>query len=641
MPLENRTDKPLATPDPSYQLPGSATPPEATAGHALRMDWPPPGLERVQGQAWPIIGGLGIGGALMVSPVLWATATDQPFWNVGTDGGSLWSTLAFLIVDVLVLIEAYTHLASVLRECAHAARMGFGWRLITLAAADHASDAGQLITASGSFADVRDSTRRAVLHGRIYGSISYLIGVAWLPIVFPATLVAASLRLISDSTLWIITLVPASMFLIAGFLLRLREQWHRRRHRRGGQSARDIERQRGLAALWHYSFIQRAGNFPAGNPEARWFNVARFATLIGPLLLLVPMLYVISATGTGLAIHDGLFMQYGGVKRKLAAVEALRPYRAPVDTTITPQQAAASLYSLMMSGQKAAGMLRLPAREYPAWPQVNGDSLRNISGRFAPLTPERREYIAQLVEHPGLAEFKTAGMARDADILGAALILPLPDSLTLNTLPIPKFQPVRQGASIQLAYAALLLDRSAPEQAELAIKQVIGVGLLMVDNSRTMLDVLVGAGLAEMGGNALAEFYRATGRPDAAQSISEAREAAHRASIIATAGNSEPTPDRVLEEAPRLVLQETLPPGLRWEMFTVFNSFAPCANLHNVLFGLGPDYESWLADARSSLVRYPADGELFAVARHGAFGTRSKSAPLCGTQGALFVLRDM
>ncbi|MSR20182.1 MAG: hypothetical protein EXR91_04280 [Gemmatimonadetes bacterium] len=43
------------------------------------LSWPPPGLERLQGSIWRVIGVSWIGSLVLVLPLLWALAVEQPF----------------------------------------------------------------------------------------------------------------------------------------------------------------------------------------------------------------------------------------------------------------------------------------------------------------------------------------------------------------------------------------------------------------------------------------------------------------------------------------------------------------------------------------------------------------------------------
>ena len=195
-------------------------------------------------------------------------------------------------------------------------------------------------------------------------------------------------------------------------------------------------------------------------------------------------------------------------------------------------------------------------------------------------------------------------------------------------LPIPHFRGVRDGANAHVALAALELSLGRRDQAELTLRELISVGFVLIDEGSTIIDGMIGTRLVDAGAEALERLYSATGRSGEAENLMWVRNgmenALERASVTRSAFNAEGG----LRTMPDAVLNETVVRGLRWEYFLTFTTLAPCVNLNKVVFGLGQNYEQWLADAEQALVRRPSDEELFRFLEKGWFrGAGGVEAP--------------
>jgi hypothetical protein len=128
----------------------------------------------------------------------------------------------------------------------------------------------------------------------------------------------------------------------------------------------------------------------------------------------------------------------------------------------------------------------------------------------------------------------------------------------------------------------------------------------------------MGIALVNMGGDALEELHRRTGREQDAERIRWARAAAAKSASMAQVGNTEQDVHTRLRGIPDLVEREDALRGLRWEYLATFNLLAPCINLQKTVFGPDATYGEWMERARRSLVRVPGEIALFDLARGGA-----------------------
>lgn len=611
----------------------------------LDARWPPPGLESIHGTLWNLIGGLGIGGVLMIAPLLWATAFDPPFSQAGSAQGSAWATLAAAAIDFFVLIEAYTQLYAGLRVARLAAEQGYGWRLIAHVAADGPRDAGFIMTGTRAFTDVDELRRRRILDARLFGSLAYLAGVLWLPIVFPLALLLALSGVLSSTSVWLLALLPIAVLLFAGFLMRSRENVLRR----GVVS----EGAHGDAShSWLTSWRRNVSpGIDLGGARPRFFSRARVIVLIGVLLLMVPMWFALDNTASTVLMDAGFFGDFGRAQRRFAAAEALRVYALPHDSSITPAAAAAALYSIAVSGEERDPLMRSPERAYPGWDGEFGSSaaMRNVrlsAGgviwriREDSLTGEQRAQIEQLARHPMLREFAITSRAKTLDLNSAAYVVPLPDTLSLVHLPVVPFRAVRNAANVKMSHAALLADAGRLAEAEREVAEVMSTGFLLMEARGYLITALVGVSLVEGGASALEAIYSHVRDTVKVQRLRVTRASGERAARIAQAGRSGRMGAAIFEQIPNLVLDRAVTPGLRWEMFTTLTTYVPCLNQHNVLFGPGRDYDEWVAQARAELVQSAADAEIFELVRNGIAGSREHRGNLCGAKGMITARRQ-
>lgn len=250
-----------------------------------------------------------------------------------------------------------------------------------------------------------------------------------------------------------------------------------------------------------------------------------------------------------------------------------------------------------------------------------------------------RDYFARVAAHPAHADFARLSRASSADIAGGRYD-PLGDTIGLYRLPIPRYSGIRLGAYAHIGKAIHETVQGRNADAERSLREVIGVGRLLMDDGPTVIDNLVGAVLVSHGGDALEAFYRATGRAEEAERLEWARSAATRAAERVGAGQlrrfTSGAALAALEASPAIVLDTTVSRGVRWERFMLVSTLTPCLNLHRTVFGPDEDYEEWLEDARASLVVHPREAEFFDLARQGHFLSAGRREP--GALGAFLNL---
>ena len=194
-----------------------------------------------------------------------------------------------------------------------------------------------------------------------------------------------------------------------------------------------------------------------------------------------------------------------------------------------------------------------------------------------------------------------------------------PAGMTIASIPIPRFSGMREAAFAHIAAAALDQADGRTAAAEQKLREVVSVGFLLGDDGATLIENLVGHVLVSTGGTALASFYRTTGREAQADRIGELAAAATRAAER----SQRPPPvgvESFVRSLPAMVQDTAMVRGFRWEYFMLTTTLTPCINLHRMVFGPDEAYRAFEERAHASLVRFPSEEKLFALARAGYWG---------------------
>jgi hypothetical protein len=260
-------------------------------------------------------------------------------------------------------------------------------------------------------------------------------------------------------------------------------------------------------------------------------------------------------------------------------------------------------------------------RRYDPWPReskpVTMPNLEAFGTQLIPrataLTAEEIAYLERVVQYPALADLSRVARAPAADVAGARLNIELLAGTSLFELPVPRFTGLRDATQFHTAKAVLELSRGEAEAAETTLREVISIGLLVMRESQTMIDVLIGTSIAANGAASLQSLYRATGRHDEADALLRPQQGIDRMEEVTRALRADGDMDALLRRSMDMTANDALPRGMRWEGLRTIQVGAGCLNPHTVVFGHGRQYADWVEATRASLVRYPSEQALFDV----------------------------
>jgi len=592
----------------------------------------------MQGDLARIAGTGALAGGVLVLPLLFVVARRQTFASLGPFADAWWVILVLATVGLGFAADVFASIARVLRRTAAALESGYDARTVAYVLADHRKDMGFLLQGGRHFSVLTASQREDVARLRVWALACHALAGLWLPVVLGLALLAAARGLLGDTGVWALTLTPAALLYVVGGTL---GAWEDSRVRRARSTwfqqpwASDLDGEE--IDVWRSDLAQRRGE--AAPPARRGIRsrqgLYRAAMAMGFLaaVVAVPVLTLVPTSAIGPVLALVALPRFDRVQQRAAEVEAFRGYGVAADPAISPLEAGQLLQELLYVGSTRAPAIgemdplrRLPQAWLPRMESANplgsephrwAEELfqRVAEGR----TPEMTKYMEAVASNPAHAVFSRLARAAELDAAAGRWETTFPRGLTMASVPIPRFGELREGAYAHVAAAALAQSRGRSAEAEVLIREVISVGMLLGDQGPTLIENLIGHVVAEFGGTALERFYTVTGRDDDAGRLRAVRDAARRSAGRIHGSNPEGI-ESFVRSLPDLVADTGTVRGLRWEFFTLTATVSPCLNLHRMVFGPEEQYEGFVENARSSLVRWPSEEKLFDLARSGYWG---------------------
>ena len=586
-----------------------------TPGAADALEWPPPGLERARGALWRMISMPMVGSLLLLLPLLAVVTMDNAgFANIRDSWPLLLGFSA--IAGFAAFGRGGEHLLRLRIPFSQAARLGYGWGTLMEVIADRRADTGSLIAGTREYA-VLTVNERAVLR------VLRVMQAALLALAAPLALVAAvtSLilrggehggeRLLLASSLWTL-LGLAGTGVACGVYERMRLSAVRRKRALRPRHTSEME----LAPAWDTAFERsRAGQWlGSGAPVRRIFTVS--GALIGGMLILLSaatLLMVSTMTVIGLFVSGLMFPDaYAVSAYQTQRHTGVELYRVPGHGSTTPTEAGESLLIISSTGRprKLSSIETRPGGAPPVWRRVTPPptlfpraaelpwTSAAILAAAKGLSAEQRDVLTRAAAHPARDEFARAARADSADLYSA--LLKLPSSRPTGPFEFPEVQmyPVTEAAESNAARAAIEVADHHVATAERQGKEIISVGLLLLD-SHMLRDNRVGQTMVARGVSTLEAVYVATGREHDARVLLD--------SVVNASTHRERPPARLTIGALRETMRNgNLARGARMEALLPILVHS-CADPKHLLFGVDDEFRQTVSYARDSLARFPSE----------------------------------
>jgi hypothetical protein len=592
---------------------------------------------------------LGFGSLILALPILLSVTLPQGFNSAGAFGAAWWLPGLTSAVGLMIMLPALTGLFSFFRTGQQASLHGIDLATILQVGADHAGDTAALIQGTRAYRALDPKRRDTAVRARVWAMLLVLSAAIWLTVGWALALLLASRGFLGPTGVWILAMGPAALSLGGGAMAKGWEgtalqpafgRFFRRPWRNPGQQE--------AAKIWGEGVrrfrAERGENVVSGGVPS--FAGTASVLLLAGLTTLSTVGFTL-ASAVGPVVAEVTVAPFSATALKFAEASALRYLRLPPDQEISPTRAGEALQVLASAGGTNRGepVWKDPVRmlEAPFFPRGVESPLElrreKWPSELLPLAaqglpPEQEAFLREVAAHPGPQEFETLARAPGADILGARLQLPLPEGISSWDIPGPRLSALRDGAYALVARAVVQFLDGSPEEAEMTLRTLLSAGLLLADESPTLIDGLVGLVMAGGAANALEDLYDLSGRDADAERLREVRAAAKTAAEAVRRWSPSRETWETLRRMPDIVLDDAVVRGLRWEYYRVLSGLRPCINPHQMVFGPDGRAQAFVAEARSGLARYPAEAAVFEVMNEGWFGAQEVSG-LPGAAGAI------
>ena len=592
-------------------------------------------MERLQGGLWGVIGLTWTGSLILVLPLLWALAVEQPFYSLGPFEDNWELGMGIAALGAVLIVLAFGHLWVVMQAGAKAAELGYGVLTIMEVACDSGRDTGFLIQGKRHFGSLDEGRQVTVVQARLRGAVLLLSASIWLVLGFGLSILLAARGFVTPSGIWLMTVAPTSVMAAAGAFFLIAQNTTVRGLQTEWNAQEGVNRIHTESEAWNER-LDEAGDTialgPGARNEARRFRAGSTAVAVLFVLAFGPTATIAVTTAIGPILAEIAVPTFLAVQEMAGGAEVLRRFTTEKDPAVSPAMAGAALQSIAFVGftDEPEPMEQAPATLYEVgwfpgldFPDPFSESVASDLMRrpFADFSAQQQAALRQAAEHPAHGEFHMLARAELVDVVSGRWSLPFPDSLTFQELPWPRFQAFRTAGLAQVAKAAVEISNGQQQNAEHTLRDLISTGFLLIDQGPTLLDNLIGVELTRMGAEGLEGYYVRIGDPDQAESLAWAREGALAAAKKSRAGLIPEDARALLQGVPDLVENEDALRGLRWEYFATFNMLAPCINLHKMVFGPDQTYDDWRRRAERAIVRVPGEQELFDLAESGVLGS--------------------
>ncbi len=608
------------------------------------LEWPPPGLEELQGAALKPHRWLFAGSAILLAlPATWywirlPTAAEN-LVVVGFLASYIVATVAAgLLVWGLQLLFRAGWLSM------DASRLGYGWLTIAHVLTDPHGDVGRLLSGSREYASLKEAERSRVLVRRILeAGVNLLVGVLPLPL---AALALVTLREESRSLGGgaLMVALPIGVLLVAGVVLQLSNALTLQDTKRARSHwTRPSSAVVSLVPGW-LTVLRRMRAPSTGPSGGGWlgpvvaggacFAALAAALVVGTFGFVASFVYIflVDREPPRVELSFGPSVQASrwlGLEpdSSIDLVEARQLYETLFDPLagsgtdwVVPAVADSTLWSSPLLGGRPDHQLSL----FEIIP-------RAIEG----LTPAELALLDRLADHPHVADFSR--LARAPAFSPVAGLDIGPDFFWTDLEPPggARFQ-----ASIirKTAQAGALVARGRIMEAETVLREIVSVGLLVFDGGVTSRQAWWGAFWGWYGLRLLEPLYASAGNADASARI---RAAADLSS--ADAESSRP----ILEnrsQSMAVARNANEVRGRRWDFVHLLSMTFHCQGIAAILTGPTDEERAFLEDVRATLVRSPAEDALFdAAAEHalrvGRLGLQGDAGldgwPLSGLAGTI------
>ena len=309
---------------------------------------------------------------------------------------------------------------------------------------------------------------------------------------------------------------------------------------------------------------------------------------------------------------------------KTAEADRWREFRAPVDPSITHQQAGDALRRIITAGPRDNYPMRpLGTTHARPWnritlapdmfadmrtPQHKGPAAFMVIAKTpGGYSVSEMVYLRDIATAPFWKDFDAVSLAAKVDVVGGLYDTPFTPDAQLIAFPTVDFQDAKQIASAAVSRATYYLASGKPADAERVLRTIISFGFTFIDQGVTAVDALVGRMVVDIGRDGLHQLYLQTGRGDLVVRLEPV--VRPKSSVRARQTPFDVASARAA--ALSLIGDPAVPRSLRMETLEMLSYGGSCGSVGAMLTGPSDELRRAVASARASMARYPSEQAFF------------------------------
>lgn len=592
------------------------------------LEWPPPGLESLQGRVFPELVAWSTAVLMIFLPILLSFFARMPW--VGQDavrdlvhgqlGVSLMGMLGFGIAVVFLAgtfaLQRQTVIMGDDDEVAVTSRdpveralsLGYGWRTMLEVALDRWGDYGNVLAGQREYA-VLDVRQRARVRRRVL-----MRGLFVISSILALTL---GLPLAAWATPWLSAKWAFSLFvglpmlgLIVGIYLVPTDPMSVKLARNSLADTTKRELLESEIEAWRdaNAKVTHGQGIGPGRTIPRWFyRLVKYSQIaLLPVFIAYPIaIFLVMAISVNQPRSNAF-----EVAARIVPVLRHEHLRPPLDSTIAPTEALELIGDISAANAAQTWMGARPEPELLGTSDLV-DSGRNvpfgldvrqvISASLGNLTSAEVEYLRRFGGDPRTPAFTRLARAAGYDPSSSDQY---PPDMIWEQRPDRRLPGLMEAAVSVVALAGYELNRGREAEAEEALRAVFSVGYLLASESNDVTEAALGRNVAILGLDALRDLFAGTGRLSEASSINRS------AGAVAAGG----TWHEWVANATTLVSDTTQARSARLAMVHDLIIALECTSLEGMVLGLPRELRRTLGEATASLRRYPSDDAFLSLA---------------------------
>lgn len=318
------------------------------------------------------------------------------------------------------------------------------------------------------------------------------------------------------------------------------------------------------------------------------------------------------------------FLVFGfDAQERVVDMDHLRALRLPTDAALSPTAAGEALGQLFPVAAQRDFVPRVVASNgtrpaeamtaiaFPEGPvqQWWGPQQAQLIRRAAEGLPVTEQAVLQRIANaPVWRTMDMVARAPWADVVGGRFATPFSASATSMAMPMTHFMDIKVMGYAGVSRAAYYVSQGDYVRAEAALRTVLSVGFLLIDNGMSVMDALTGRLVVNTAREGLEQLYAVSGSQGMVANGAALVKGTRTSKGMIRDRRAGQTFERIRAQQLLDIRNPALPRSLRFNQLDALQ-WSSCASLREVFLGPPADVQAASAYALRELARTPAERE--------------------------------